>query len=238
VFIHIPKCAGTSIHDGIKKLCEKHKVTNGHVAKHWSMNNPGWEGVLYKAPIKNSPHNFPIIISSIRNPWDRMLSYWRFKLKGKNSQWEPDFNKWIYQSFHEKKFLELNKTRFKLSPSNFIGDRPFPYANCVDYLINPETQKISATHILRYENLEEDWRKMVLDLKFGRDIRELEPGSNLIKLPHMNASTKLSDPTVPPWDPRKKSDKPYQEHYTKESREIIKTAFRKDIEAFGYTFDG
>jgi len=65
-------------------------------------------------------------------------------------------------------------------------------------------------HILRFENIQEDWAKLAQVLGVDEELPRLNKGV-----------------------PRK----PFQEYYTDESKEIVSRLYKEDLEIFGYGFD-
>jgi hypothetical protein len=117
-----------------------------------------------------------------RNPWDRQVSFYAYKTRDKNPK--PDF-------------------------SSFNRDKRKAYVQNYElYSINGE---IALDFIGRYENLEEDFKKVVERLGLSGEL----------SLPKANASERPSS---------------YREFYTNDSRDMIGSWYKREIDLFGYTF--
>jgi len=81
------------------------------------------------------------------------------------------------------------------------------YVNQLDYI--SEGSEFLVDRILRFENLTNDFSEFAKEIGIHK------------KLPHVNKS---------------KREKKYQTYYTRTTREIIFSRFKKDIEYFGYEF--
>lgn len=87
-------------------------------------------------------------------------------------------------------------------------DQPKMFAPQVDWLLD-QAGNNEIDFVGRFENLNEDFRKIAEIIGVNSE------------LPHLNKSTREK----------------YQQHYSDQSKEIIRVWFAKDIEAFGYSFD-
>lgn len=121
----------------------------------------------------------------IRNPWDRVVSMYRTK-------WYTEFRK----SNDNDPFYD-----FLYNLKNKKGNNPIKYCDILD---------LKVDYILRYENLNEDLNKMLLDLNY-----------DIIELPHSNNTFD----GVPYWD-----------FYNFKSRILFNEKFRCDIDKYNYTF--
>ena len=122
IFIHIPKTGGTSI--------EKFFDTKlNYDLKHLT-------NVEYDEECVNC--NGYIKFSVIRNPWERMVSYWNYR---QSVAWATDdgeipiFTDWM-------KFVHQKKSRPLLTMFDFLRDK---------------TDTIKNIHLIRFENLQEDF---------------------------------------------------------------------------------
>lgn len=70
---------------------------------------------------------------------------------------------------------------------------------------------IMVDKIIRYENLEKEFHLIAQHL-----------GIQHTRLPHVNKSKR----------------KPYAKYYSERSKQMVYDLYKKDIEAFNYTFDG
>tara|TARA_Y100000287_G_C14137589_1_gene313056 strand:- start:194 stop:796 length:603 start_codon:yes stop_codon:yes gene_type:complete len=138
IFIHIPKTGGTSIEQVFKKRFKGNR-------KHMTMLD--YENEL------GSEINKYFIFSVIRNPWDRLVSYWKYRqgkphapIDGKIKK----FDDWL--RFTSSLDLDnlIGKTHIG-NISNFKVGLDLQF-NC---LVNNKN-KINA-NLLRFENLQQDF---------------------------------------------------------------------------------
>ncbi len=124
-----------------------------------------------------------------RNPWDRQVSlyYHRTGKRHRNIDFETFVSSQIYRALH---VVKLN--------------------NYDIYSINGE---VAVDYVLRYENLAEDFQK-VLDI-LGIEER--------VTLDNFRAN----------W---RKTRRDYREYYNSHTRDLIARWYRREIEAFDYKF--
>ena len=80
----------------------------------------------------------------------------------------------------------------------------------------------------RYENLEEDWKKACAEIGIEHQ--------SLNQKGYISATGKTENPAE--LNSNKKIVKSnYQDFYTNQTRDIIRTRYQKDIELFGYEFE-
>tara|TARA_R100000315_G_scaffold60191_1_gene36643 strand:- start:325 stop:981 length:657 start_codon:yes stop_codon:yes gene_type:complete len=210
IFIHIGRTAGCSIE---RALC------NDYCGPESKLTNNKW--VLYDGSedfIKNSNtdtqnaagHWLPIEIKGyfgnqtyddyfkftvVRNPWQRILS--QFK-KTQDKKDGMSFSDWVQKSFVD---LERNMSeRF--------------YKPCTWWI------KDEMDYIIRYENLDEDFKKLLSKIGISNSIKlekvKMLPGWN-----HWGDDIDSVN---------------YQNYYDETTKKIIEKNFKDDIERFGYEF--
>jgi hypothetical protein len=245
LFVWLPKNAGTSIYNLLKQYdClyfKKYKryiefsnkgiVTFGHIDIKYLMKinviNSEWYNKTYK-------------FAFVRNPWDRMVSFYHYL----NLDDFISFEKFIF--LFNKKYSKRNNMYAKII--NFIFntrifnyfDMPFyvsqvlykykflllyifPFVNIGAYhsiglsQINPQVNwlmnkdnELIVDYIGKFENLENDIN--IIFNNFG--INET------IKLPHYN----------------KTKHKNYRKYYNNKTKKIIEEIYKDDIKYFNYTF--
>jgi hypothetical protein len=205
VFVAINKTGTTSIHDALECVSEIKSVgdsqspfyfhaTAKKIKSKFKKNNWDWDSYFK--------------FSFVRNPWDRMVSAYFYRLKmvkrwnitkpkDKHTQdvYESfqvqlhstnNFNEWLKKyikhesvAFHQHKFLYDNDEKIV----DFVG---------------------------KFENLNNDFNHAMNKIKCGH-----------IKLPFLNRSSRKS----------------YKEYYTEETRNMIKNYYKKDIKLFNYYYD-
>ncbi|QDO93960.1 sulfotransferase family protein [Formosa sediminum] len=180
VFIHIAKTGGTSVVSITGKAYRKH-LTAKQVIKH--IGQKKWDNA----------YTFAIV----RNPWDKVVSQYKFRTKTNKSRMADHpiaFKDWV-----QKVFVEQDKFYYHV--------RPLLFAPQVEWLKNNQN-KIDLNKIIRFENLNEEYREVA-------NIIGIHPD-----LPHLN-STKPSD---------------YRSYYDEETKKIVAEWFAEDIELFNYKF--
>jgi len=209
LFIHIPKNAGTSL---INKLSLS---PHGHYD--WRT-HPKFNGPYHKFTI-------------VRNPWDRMVSNYYYCLAEKSFWFDVnnDTEKWSladgteiegkpqHPLYHHVKnagsFEAWMHTFYTIGHSGKSGPEFWAtqnrgYDNQYDYLVD-EDGKIMVDHILRYENLNEDFKKFCGKV-----------GLPNTELPTLNQSKKVD----------------YGDIHTPYTREITENVYKKEIELLNYKF--
>lgn len=155
IFVHIPKTAGTSIRYsmGFNNMDKTLGIRNHYkVTEILDMiGEEKWEKALK--------------FTFVRNPWDRLYSFYCFRLKKNRIQdisHSESFKKWAFYELTERD--PSNKKRFNLAPQS-------------EWLIDKQN-KIQLNFIGRFESLNEDYKKLNSLLSFNTT------------LPHLNVSTK------------------------------------------------
>jgi chondroitin 4-sulfotransferase 11 len=150
--------------------------------------------------------------SFVRNPWDKMVSQWWYnghpKVRGRN----------IYTSKVKtfKEYILYFAEGGRISANN---------PRCTPWLVD-DSGKILVDFVGRFENIEEDFNFICQQLTPPKhEQNKLWPP----KLPHRNQSKNKHRNE---W-----TDKPYQDYYDDETKEIIAREFEDDINLFGYKFE-
>lgn len=150
IFIHINKCAGTSID----------RIFNGKNCGHNT-------ALKYK---KHFPNEFESYFkfSFVRNPWSKMTSFYHYHvIRGWDLNWDwdrnnypnfKDFIKTIYSYSREKKVSIFSKKT--ASKNCHLNDsRNFRISNSIDWL-QDEHENILVDFIGKVENLDHDFAKV------------------------------------------------------------------------------
>lgn len=186
IFVHIPKNAGISVS---YTLFGNTGGSHRKIKDYMKIFSPNTFKKYYK-------------FTFVRNPWDRLVSTYFFLKNGglteKDKIW-ADANLATYKSF--KDFVEnwLNEENIKKS-LHFQQQYVF---------LENEKGMIAVDFIGRFENIDEDFRKITQVLKIDR------------KLGKRNVS---------------KRDADYRKYYNNKTRAIVASVYNKDIELFNYKF--
>jgi hypothetical protein len=197
LFVHIQKTGGTSIGHVLRRCVpDAREFLGTHDHALWAKKALGADYDNY------------FKFAFIRNPWDRLVSWYiMIKEKGASSP-RNDLNRlWRYVLNNSQNFEE-----FLLNCTDTIedvdGQKSFLY-NQVDYISDEHGDKM-VDFVGRYENFAADARTLFERIGIAR-----------AEIPHVNKSQHLH----------------YSSYYTEQTRELVAERFRKDIEAFGYDFE-
>ena len=206
LFISIPKNASTSLHEILeigfmRELDIKKTIDRTHVISEFHQRLCVYEQ-RYK--LDNI-----FVFCFVRNPYERVKSWYQYFSAKKNKNIEiknSSLNSWILDDKCNTNWEKMNKTDWKeenLSPilqSNYLKSN----------------KGINIDFIGRFENFDEDVKKLknILNKKFKE--RGFEKVIDYHKMWHKNKSTKID------------------EELTEESKNMIYELFKEDFERFGY----
>ncbi len=188
IFIHITKTAGTSV----ARTLNFNKPKQNNIKKHHTTKE-------IVALVGENNYHRAYKFCFVRNPWARLLSYFWFK-KNKTEHFDnylykpyTDFNEWLF-SYEFERALNLD---YHLA------------RNQVDWITSPNGQ-IEVNFIGRFENLEEDFRKVCGKIKVGN-----------LELKQLNTASSVLD---------------YRKTYSTEAVKKVEQIYNRDIDYFGYKF--
>jgi hypothetical protein len=148
-FIHIPKCAGTTIEKALDTQKEEFFFSKNR-----------FNTLLKVSPQHFSYRNLKIIsnldkfklFTVVRNPYDRIVSEYKYIQNGENEYW-ADFKNITFDTFVEKIFLLDEFKRYDLFDSHF--ELQYSFIEGGEDLIK----------VFKYENLQEafDWLNLTTD---------------------------------------------------------------------------
>lgn len=216
IFIHVPKTAGVAMES------VDWNATNVHAYKgHYTIQDFVDYGIDIKKYFK---------WCFIRNPWDRLLSGYDYSSILKKQF--PVFTDLVDAIYRRK--TVYNKLNCKWSsPSsdgipNLLTNTPhiFFYSQLSLITYNNVNQ---MDFIGRFENINEDWARLCIKMK------ELGVASSWPeekwKLPVANARDKDNIKNV------QYKERPYQEYYTEDTKNMVAEIYENDINTFNYKFD-
>ena len=212
IFIHIPKCGGTSVElallknegiemknydkDDLNFLSEdqKQKYRIGYEYKGTSTQHRKIDEYKHNKEKKYFTFTF------IRNPWERFLSEYFYIIKSGPQSKIYGYAKEFKETFPTfKDFVVGNHKKWMFSGHEHLQ---------IDFVLNANKHKM-INFIGRCEDMQTDFDYVCKKLNISK-----------MKLPYRN-------PT---------KHKHYTEYYDDETRQIVAEKYAKDIEYFGYEF--
>jgi len=235
IFFWLPKVAGTSIYGMLEPLgCPKLK----HSHLYNNFNNEGFVTfghisvpyLLKKGVISKEYFNKSYKFCFVRNPWDRLVSYY-FHLGFEKKMTFEEFCVTVHEGIKLQKTMvgslfnllyripwvgkALSKVHKvgpfylpipQIGPYNSLGLSPA--SPQIDW-IKGDNGKIIVDFIGKFENLEDDL------LKVSRIL-----GASINDLPHLNSTSHQS----------------YKTYYTEKTKRIVEQTYAEEIDLFEYTF--
>lgn len=229
IYVSIPKTGSRSIQESLRGHANSFAIGNS-ANNHNKINQilqleKFEEDLTFKLSNSDYPYS---IIANMRNPWERLVSLYKYSYKYRkvgvvhvnnkclrilfsNTSSIKDLIKLIhnrdkdYQKYWFKKHdIEINLI---WALESFFESQNKKYSYLDSYLnFNKYKEKIN---IINFENLQEDFGKVCTKLSLP-----------YIKISHMN----------------KTNHKHYTEYYDDETREVIAEKYEKDIEYLRYKF--
>ena len=203
IFTHPPKCGGTSIEELVGFLALRDKFPSAAPFKHASL-----ETHIQKLKEKKVPIEDIFKVSIIRNPWDRVVSFYNHN---KHKAYDFYANEQPNTSLpaevvdaRKLTFIEFISKHCKHEFNSDKATKPYMFVRnnfCVDYVI-------------RLENIEEDLNKL-------KDRLRVDLSGNI---PHRNDADQFT------------TRKHYSEYYDQRAKNFISRMFEWDIKTFGYEF--
>ena len=195
LFVHIPKTAGNSIQSVLRDYSEDELVAlreEQDGVERFGLRNSKYKlrkhSTLaeYRASLGEGEFTSLYKFTCVRNPWDRMISLYFTPTQNPAAWDQKKFRKVIGKALPVSDYLRLNERE--------RGNDPFQNVN----------------HIIRFENLAEDFRAVC-------------------------AALNISPVTLPQYNRSKREH--YSKYYDKDLRELVHARFSAEIERFGYTFE-
>lgn len=204
LFVHTPKTGGTSIADALGGFAHdprQYRVNRllarmGIHVNYWAparmrrFRIHASAAQLERHLPQETFHSF-FKFAFVRNPWDRMVSYYHYLL---SRTWHHRHPK-VAALASFKDYLRYEVARGKTAQYAMLTDR---------------SGRLLVDFVGRFEHLHDDFAEICRRLGLS------------CRLSHTNRS----------------SHRDYREYYDDESIELVREAFRPDVEQFGYTFDG
>lgn len=211
VFIHLPKCAGTSVASLLEPysypwlLSAKPIRHSGTIVSHWTSFDPFRYTGKYILPLHANAaeliKRFPAVDFSsyfrftiVRSPWSLLVSVYEFNRVPRRRLSHPKH----YRSFKNSSFKEFLRTHCSASTTNLV-----------DHLFMHSDGSISMDYVAKQETLASDMPN-ILD-RLGISVDSI-PRKNITDHDH------------------------YASYYDDWAIDLVSKAYERDIRAFGYTF--
>ncbi|WP_019503967.1 sulfotransferase family 2 domain-containing protein [Pleurocapsa sp. PCC 7319] len=224
LFIHTPKCAGSSIQQALKITIFKsvfkfkksayelliHEIDQGFFIN--ALRNPftydnvtnkvgrhAWAKRL-KRELGDEKYSKLFKFAFVRNPWDWEVSWYKYISKSH----APIYQNHPIKSMSFEEYIEWITNDTTKSSRKYLRSQK--------NIITDEKGKIIVDFVGRFENLQSDYNKIcqIIDLP-------------TTKLPGRNKS-------------QKKKTKTYKDYYNDKTKDLIYNYHREDIDLFGYSF--
>lgn len=213
IFIHIPKCAGTSMEVFLKNNTDACFFNE----------EEGVEHLLKKQLLSSIINTYPnyFMFSFVRNPYDRFISVWKHSIRSYSSDVSSYFyRKEKYISLKDYAYLVHQKNLKQLSGFDLYHSLPqsrfIPDFN-VKMFGKKLTRNRSCDFIGRFENLEEDFQRLCSLLQIDAHI-----------LPRFMVSPEKE--TAP-------FERSYGMYYDAELLGIVRKIYLEDFNRLGYSHD-
>lgn len=223
IFIHIPKTGGTSMSE-----------VSWNITTYY---NYGGHNTILDMKEYGVDINTFFKWCFVRNPWDRLLS--GYDHASEFYSMFPNFEDLVKALYkHRKTYNRLNY-RWSYIPDGIPGVANLKPTSPEVFLVSQTSfmtidNQICMDFIGKFENLHQDWAKVCDKIKqIALNSRNLYKNryvtSNDYTLPHKrNRKTQVHT---------RYTEKPYQEYYTKEMKEMVEEVYQNDIVNFNYKFE-
>ena len=228
IFIHIPKVAGQSIELFFLNLNSLDWTTRDQLLL--KRNKNPQKGPPRLAHLKSHEYldlkyvseqefNSFYKFSFVRNPWDRLVSLYKFSK--------------INQSISFARFVK------KILPKLIKSEEWF-YGKQYDYIYHKN--KLNVDFVGKFENLHQDFSTVCdsLNIKFNKlphKNKSIEDGG-LLKFKHQLKFLALNPVEILHFHPDVIKSRDYREYYTSnELIDLVYQMYKEDVEVFNYKFD-
>jgi hypothetical protein len=221
IFVHIPKCGGTSIelallkNEGIELTDDNIELLTNKQKQEYSIGYAFQDTMAQHRKISQYEvfNNKYFTFTFSRNPWARILSEYTYIKKNNGCRcnksmmqyWPPELDFWSPELDFNDKFPTFND--FVKNDGIKCGWRGHNSLQ-IDYVLNSNKNK-GIDFIGKLENIQEDFNSICDKIGIPKQT-----------LPQINAT----------------NHRHYTEYYDDETRKIVAEKYAKDIEYFGYEF--
>lgn len=207
IFVHIPKCGGSSIEDIIwPKPKDRTPETLWMGITSPGRNKYQTGGLQHllasqiRAEVGEEAFRNYFKFSMVRNPWDKAVSNYVYTKNRKDLM----------------SFIGMAETDDFRTYLSLIQQTHHVQWESQHKFVMDAGRRLIVDFVGRFESFEEDAYKILDQIGLGRKIF----GFRLRKIPHANKSLRSN----------------YRDYYNAETKEIVRKLFEEDIEQFGYMF--
>ena len=168
---------------------------------------PHFYASLVRDLIGTENYKKKFVFASVRNPWDRLVSWYHFNCDDPRADEEQRKK---YKSLGFKGWIMHSCPHTGWKPHHFAHQPKNPLSQAS--WIKNDDGKIIVDHIVRLENLHDD-------------LNEIKDKLGILNLhvPNLNKS-------------QYRKEKNYRKYYDKESQQMVSRLFHEDIRTFNYEF--
>lgn len=153
-------------------------------------------------------------LAFVRNPWDRVLSCYRNKIKQDSNFQSKYFANGVMKKFHRfNVFYAGMPFREFVQAVAKIPDRIADGHFASQYTRLFQNNKLVITHLARFENYRDEVELFLKKVGIETDL----------KFPHLNQTARGNT---------------YAEYYNAETIRLVEDRYSEDIDRFGYRFNG
>lgn len=206
LFIHVPKCGGTSIEEYLRT----HAAAIGHRAE------PGLDRTMRRAGLAETLNRHPgyFVFAFVRHPLDRLVSTWRHGLRGAGPYYERPVRdltlaEYVRIAVEGRTAEQSEFDRYHLLPQvAFVPDagRRTLFGVALD-------PRVTCGLVGRFERLDDDFRTICGRL-----------GIPTLGLPRLQLAPDEAERPRPHWS----------ERFDPDTRRLAEDLYRDDFAAFGY----
>lgn len=162
IFIHVPKTAGSSFTDALKPWCVQPPRTQfRRLLSHLPVRErPGRaylrqhdKAAWVRHKLGRDFYEFKFKFATVRNPYDFALSYFHFLRKNRKARRFGQAQSWDFHTF--LRYMEKKSRYVAVDQTSWLVDG---------------SGKLIVDNLLRYELIDDDFRRVVTDLGLGQDV--------------------------------------------------------------------
>jgi len=162
-------------------------------------------------------------VTTIRNPWSRVKSFYTFGKYGNGNVWEAHYKKFPeFSEFVLALPAFLKDERWYLLPkTRFAGDTEMRYSISIDAFGSNSAGEMAMDHIVPMEHLQDQFPELMRSLGVTLQVGHHHKSKDF--------AAKFNKPYDDPDD--------YRLMYSEKSVDIVAEIFSADIELGNYTFE-